>query len=96
MSEQSKNALIAFILAVVGAGFAFAWYAAIVAVPLGIVSLACGKKNDPETDEQPFKTFAKIAKPVAIAEIIVGAVMFVVAILVLIITTAAAAAAAAA
>ena len=92
MSEQSKSALISFILAVVGATFAFGWWMGIVAVPLGIVSLSFLKKNDPETQEQPFMTFAKVARPVAIAAIIVGAIMFVIALIVTIVTAAAAAA----
>ena len=62
MTEQSKSALVSFILACVGACFAFGWWMGIVAVPLGIVSLAFSKKNDPETQDQPYMTFGKIAK----------------------------------
>jgi len=92
MSEQSKYALISFILSVVGFGFACGWWLGIIGVPLGIVSLCFGKKNDPETNQQPFMTFAKIARPVAIVDIVLGAVMFVVAIIVTIITAIVAAA----
>lgn len=94
MSEQSKSALISFILACVGACFAVSWLGGIVAVPLGIVSLAFSKKNDPETQDQPFMTFGRIAKPVAIVAIIVGAVMFLVALIVTIVGAVATAAAA--
>ena len=83
MAQNSKFALIAFILAVVGFTFAWGWFATSwIGIGLGIASLILLKKNQPETEQQPFKTFARIAKPVAIADIIIGAVMFVVAIIV--------------
>ena len=79
-----KPALVSFILAVVGFGVACAWIAGLGGVILGAISLAFNKKNNPPTEQQPFKTFAKIAKPVAIVDIILGAIMFVVALLVII------------
>ena len=83
MAQNSKFALIGFILAVVGFTFAWGWFATSwIGIGLGIASLILLKKNQPETEQQPFKTFARIAKPVAIADIIIGAVMFVVAIIV--------------
>ena len=90
MRPESKKALISFILSIVGFGFACAWYVAIVGVVLGIVSLALNRS----TEQQPFKTFSKVAKPVAIVDIILGAIMFIVAIIVTIVTVVAAAIAA--
>lgn len=95
MQPNSKNALIAFILAVVGFGFAWSWYVAIVGTILGIISLVFQKKIQGEVEQQPFKVFGKIAKILAIVDIIVGAVMFVVALIVTIVLAVGAAAAAA-
>ena len=95
MQPNSKNALIAFILAVVGFGFAWSWYVAIVGTILGIISLVFQKKIQGEVEQQPFKVFGKIAKILAIVDIIVGAVMFVVALIVTIVLAIGAAAAAA-
>ena len=94
MNPQSKSALLSFIFAVVGFGFACGWIVGLVGSIFGIVSLSILKKNEPATEQQPFKTFAKIAKPVAIVDIILGAVMFVVALIVIIVGAVAAAAAA--
>ena len=91
MKPESKKALVSFILSIVGFGFACAWYVAIVGVILGIVSLALNRN----TDQQPFRTFSKVAKPVGIVDIILGSIMFLVAIIVTIVTIVAAAAAAA-
>ncbi len=95
MQPNSKNALIAFILSVVGFGFAWSWYVAIVGVILGIISLVFQKKIQGEVEQQPFKVFGKIAKILAIVDIIVGAIMFVVALIVTIVIAVGAAAAAA-
>ena len=86
LRPESKNALIAFILSVVGFGFAWSWYVAIVGVVLGIVSLVFHKKIDREVEQQPFRVFGKIAKILGLVDIIVGAIMFVVAIIVTIVT----------
>ena len=86
MQPNSKFALISFILCVVGFSFAWGWIATSwIGIGLGIAALIVLKKNNPETEQQPFKTFAKIAKPVAIADIIIGALMFVVALIVTIV-----------
>ena len=95
MQPNSKNALVAFILAVIGFGFSCGWLAAIVGMILGIVSLSFQKKIQGEVEQQPFRVFGKIAKIVAIVDIILGAVLFVVALIVTIVTAVAAAAAAA-
>lgn len=95
MRPESKNALIAFILSVVGFGFACAWIAGIVGAILGIISLVFHKKIDRPVEQQPFKVFEKIAKIVAIVDIILGAVLFIVALIVMIVGAIAAAAAAA-
>ena len=67
MTPQTKSALTAF-----------AWLFSVAGIVLGCISLNKLKENDPETDKQPFKTFGRVAKPVAIVDIVVGAVMFVV------------------
>ena len=95
MRPESKNALVAFILSVVGFGFAWGWFAAIVGTVLGIISMVFLKKIDREVEQQPFRVFSKIAKILAIVDIIVGAVMFVVALIVTIVGAVLAAAAAA-
>lgn len=73
LTPNCKNALVAFILAVVG----FFASAAVVGFVLGIVALSFLKKIDGEVERQPFSTFAKIAKPVAIVAIILSAAMLV-------------------
>ena len=78
LDRQSKSALIAFILAVGGFINGFAWLFAITGVVLGIVALGQLKDNNPETEVQPYRTFGRIAKPVAIVDIVFGAIMFVV------------------
>ena len=78
MTEQSKSALTSFILAAVGFLLGFAWLFSVAGIVLGLISLSKLKGNDPETEQQPFKTFGRVAKPVAIVDIVLGAVMFVV------------------
>ena len=94
MRPESKNALIAFILSVVGFGFAWASYASIVGCILGIIALVFHKKIDREVEQQPFRVFGKIAKILGIVDIIVGAISFLVWIIVGIVLAATAAAAA--
>ena len=77
MTEQSKSALTSFILAAVGFLLGFAWLFSIAGIVLGAISLNKLKGNDPETEQQPYKTFGRVAKPVAIVDIVLGAVMFV-------------------
>ena len=95
MRPESKNALIAFILSVVGFGFAWASYASIVGCILGIIALVFHKKIDREVEQQPFRVFGKIAKILGIVDIIVGAISFLVWIIVAIVLAVGAAAAAA-
>ena len=70
-SPNCKNALSAFIAAIIalvlssfGIGF----------IP-GIISLSFLKKIHGEPERQPFRAFAKIAKPVSIVSIILSVVM---------------------
>ena len=86
MTPESKNSLISFILAVVGFGLAWGWLFAIVSVVLGIVSLNFLNQNKKETEQQPYRTFGRIAKPVAIVDIALGAVMFVIYLIVFIVS----------
>ena len=90
MDPQSKAALVAFILACVGFCIGFAWLFSIAAVVVGIIALNKLKGNDPETERQPFRVFGKIAKPLAIVDIVVGAGMFVYYLVTFIISVAAA------
>ena len=85
MKPESKNALISFILSAVGLCFAFASYASIVGCILGIIALVFHKKIDKEVEQQPFRVFGKIAKIVAIVDIICGAISFLVWIIVAIV-----------
>lgn len=90
MTPQSKSALTSFILAMIGFVLSFAWLFAIAGIVLGIVSLAKGKGNNPETDKQPFKAFGRIAKPFGIIDIILGAGMFILYLVLFILAIAAA------
>ena len=85
--QDFKRALVGFILAVVGFGFACGWWLGLIGTGLGIASLIVNRP----TEKQPFKTFSKIAKPVAIVDIILGAVVFIIAIVVVIVAAVAAA-----
>ena len=76
-TEQSKSAMTAFILSMIGFVLSFAWLFSIAGAILGIISLAKGKNNNPETEQQPFRTFGRIAKPFGIIDIILGFGMFV-------------------
>ena len=76
-SPQSSAALTSFILAMIGFVVSFAWLFAIAGIILGAISLKKGKGNNPETEQQPFRVFGRIAKPVAIVDIILGIGMFI-------------------
>lgn len=76
----NKFALIAFILSVVAIGGAVAWLGSFVGVIVGIVGLVMLKKAG--ADRKPFSVFERVAKPLCIVSIILGAVMFVTALLV--------------
>lgn len=78
LDKQSKSALVSFILAVGGFINGFAWLFSITGVVLGIVALSFLKDNNPETEKQPYRTFGRVAKPVAIVDIVFGSIMFVV------------------
>jgi hypothetical protein len=95
MTPQSRSALTAFILSIIG--FVVAWgpVVSVAGIILGAISLGTGKKNNPETEQQPFRTFGKIAKPVGIVDIIAGAGMTIFWIVYLIVVVIAAAIAAA-
>lgn len=84
MTEQSKSALTSFILAAIGFLLGFAWLFSVAGIVLGCISLGKLKGNDPETEQQPYKTFGRVARPVAIVDIVLGAVMFVVYLVILI------------
>ena len=85
MLPQNKNALVAFILSIAGFTVSSAWLFSAAAVVLGIVALNYLQLNKEEPEEQPFRTFGRIAKPVAIVDICLGAVLFVVYLIVLIV-----------
>lgn len=80
--QDVKNALVAFILAAVGF---FGSAGCIVAIVLGAISLGFLKKIKGTVEKKPHAVFMKIAKPVAIVDIILGAVMTVVYIVLLIV-----------
>ena len=67
-----KNVLISFILA--AAGFIVS-ASAIVTLILGIISLNFLKKVPGQVTKAPHKVFQKIAKPVAIVDIVLGIVI---------------------
>ena len=67
-----KNALISFILAV--AGFVVS-ASAIVTIVLGAISLGMLKKIKGRVEKKPHAVFMKVAKPVAIVDIILGALV---------------------
>ena len=69
LTPNCKNALTAFILAVIGAVTS----AAIVGFVLGIIALSFLKKIDGEVERQPFRGFSKAVKPIAIVAIIFSA-----------------------
>ena len=60
MTPNCKNALIAFIMAVVGFVIGFGWLVgAIAGIVLGILALSFLKKIDGEVEKQPFTVFSK-------------------------------------
>lgn len=67
-----KNVLISFIVSV--AGWVFSW-SGIVLMICGIIGLSFLKKVPGEVTKAPHKVFQKIAKPVAIVDIILGALI---------------------
>ena len=69
-----KNALISFILAAAGIILCETGIGMLI---LGIVSLALQKKIKGKVEKKPHAVFLKIAKPVAIVDIILGALILV-------------------
>lgn len=67
-----KNVLVSFIVSV--AGWVFSW-SGIVLMICGIVGLNFLKKVPGQVTKAPHKVFQKIAKPVAIVDIILGALI---------------------
>ena len=77
LDEISKYSLISFILAVIGLSVCAGWMVGSIAgIVLGIIALIRSKKN--AATKQPFKTFDRITKPVAIVSIVLGAILTVV------------------
>ena len=70
-TPNCKNALSAFIASLIG----FALCSAGIGFIAGFIGLSFLKKINGEVERQPFKVFAKIAKPVSIVSIIVGLCM---------------------
>ena len=90
MDEVSKYSLISFIFAVVGFAVCSGWIVgSIASIVLGAIALVRSKNN--AAVKQPFKTFDKITKPVAIVTIVLGAILAVVYLIFTIIVPAAAA-----
>ena len=73
MNEACKFVLISFILSLVGLTVCPMWFlGGIACAVLGIIVLIRSKNF--AADRQPFRTFEKIAKPVAIVDIVLGAI----------------------
>ena len=77
LDEVSKYSLISFILAVIGLSVCGGWMVGSIAgIVLGIIALSRCKNN--AAVKQPFRTFDRITKPVAIVSIVLGAILTVV------------------
>ncbi|MBQ6730502.1 MAG: DUF4190 domain-containing protein [Bacilli bacterium] len=73
LDEDSKFSLITFILAVIGFTVCAGWIiGGIAGVVLGLISLK--RVKDCKAVKQPFRTFERIAYPVAIVDIVLGAI----------------------
>ena len=73
--QNAKKALTSFILSVVGFVVCGGWIiGGIAGIVLGAISLSMQKKIEGEVTKQPHRVFRKIAKPVAIVDIILGAI----------------------
>lgn len=74
LDESSKFSLITFILACVGLAVCGGWIVGgIACTVLGSISLGRVKKCNAQ--KQPFRTFERVAKPVAIVDIILGIIV---------------------
>ena len=73
LDEDSKFSLITFILAVVGFIVCAGWIVGgIAGIVLGIIAL--GRVKNCKAVKQPFRTFERVAYPVAIVDIVLGAI----------------------
>ena len=71
MNDACKYVLISFILALVGLTVCPMWFlGGIACAVLGVIVLI--RSQTFAADKQPFRTFGKIAKPVAIVDIVFG------------------------
>lgn len=83
MSENNKFSLITFILSCVGFVVGSMWIiGGIAGIILGVIALKRLPNSKP--DRNPFKVFDKVSKPVAIVDIVFGAIMIVVYTIILI------------
>lgn len=74
MDEKSKYSLVTFILACVGLAVCSGWIVGgIACTVLGGISL--GRVKNCDAVRQPFRTFDRISKPVAIVDIVLGIVV---------------------
>lgn len=76
-ADTSKNALIAFILALVALCLGWEPFASVVGIVLSAIALKQAKIGA-NTTKKPFNVFVKIAKPVAIVMLIASIIMTVV------------------
>lgn len=67
--QDVKNALVSFILAMVGVGFI---WTPVVPLVLGAIASSMLKKIKGTVEKKPHAVFMRITKPVSIVEIIVG------------------------
>ena len=74
---KAKNVLVAFILSLIGFGVAWEPVISIAAIILGAIALNKAKLGAGVT-RNPHRVFVKIAKPVAIVDVIAGVVMTIV------------------
>lgn len=73
LDEDSKFSLTTFILAVVGFIVCAGWIiGGIAGIVLGIIAL--GRVKNCKAVKQPFRTFERVAYPVAIVDIVLGAI----------------------
>lgn len=74
MDEKSKFSLITFILACVGLAVCAGWVVGGIACSI-LGGIALGRTKQCDAVRQPFRTFDRISKPVAIVDIILGIVV---------------------
>lgn len=74
MDEKSKFSLITFILACVGLAVCAGWVVGGIACSI-LGGIALGRSKQCDAVRQPFRTFDRISKPVAIVDIVLGIVV---------------------